>query len=57
MSEAGHALREQMPHKFFLGQAVEYTLVAGSTRRGLYFVTAMLPEQDGEFEYHIDILM
>jgi hypothetical protein len=43
-----------MPHKFILGQAVEYT----PTRRlyappGIYVVTAKLPERDGEFEYHI----
>jgi hypothetical protein len=43
-----------MPHKFILGQEVEYTpgprLYAP---RGLYIVTAKLPERDGEFEYHI----
>jgi hypothetical protein len=43
-----------MPHKFILGQAVEYT----PPRRlyappGIYVVTAKLPERDGEFEYHI----
>ena len=43
-----------MPHKFIIGQAVEYTppreLYAP---HGLYIVTAKLPERDGEFEYHI----
>ena len=43
-----------MPHKFILGQEVEYH----SPRRlysppGIYVVTAKLPERDGEFEYHI----
>ena len=43
-----------MPHKFKVGQAVEYhpprrlyAPIAG------YAVTATLPERDGEFEYHI----
>ena len=43
-----------MPHKFNLGQAVEYhhprELYAPP---GIYVVTAKLPERDGEFEYHI----
>jgi hypothetical protein len=43
-----------MPHKFILGQAVEYSprgrLYAPP---GIYVVTAKLPERDGEFEYHI----
>jgi hypothetical protein len=43
-----------MPHKFILGQAVEYTpprlLYAPP---GIYVVTAKLPERDGEFEYYI----
>jgi hypothetical protein len=43
-----------VPHKFILGQAVEYS----PPRRlyappGIYVVTAKLPERDGEFEYHI----
>ncbi len=43
-----------MPHKFFLGQAVEYTPGRGHyAPPGLYIVTAKLPERDGEFEYHI----
>jgi hypothetical protein len=46
--------RANMPHKFILGQAVEYA----APRRlyappGIYLVTAKLPERDGEFEYHI----
>jgi hypothetical protein len=45
---------EHMPHKFILGQAVEYTPPRGIfTPRGVYVVTAKLPEQAGEFEYHI----
>jgi hypothetical protein len=43
-----------MPHKFIIGQAVEYALGQGLyAPRGLYIVTATLPERDGEFEYHI----
>jgi hypothetical protein len=43
-----------MPHKFILGQAVEYA----PPRRlrappGIYLVTAKLPDRDGEFEYPI----
>jgi hypothetical protein len=43
-----------MPHKFKIGQAVEYA----SPRwiyapPGIYVVTAKLAERDGEFEYHI----
>jgi hypothetical protein len=43
-----------MPHKFNLGQTVEYS----AARRfyaplGIYVVTAKLPERNGEFEYHI----
>jgi hypothetical protein len=43
-----------MPHKFILGQTVEYhpprLLYAPP---GIYVVTAKLPERDGEFEYHV----
>jgi hypothetical protein len=43
-----------MPHKFILGQAVGYTPPPGLyAHPGIYVVTAKLPEQDGEFEYHI----
>ena len=43
-----------MPHKFIIGQAVEYTPGRGHyAPPGLYIVTARLPERDGEFEYHI----
>ena len=52
--EAAPALREQMPHKFILGQAVEYYSPRGLyAPPGIYVVTAKLPERDGEFEYHI----
>ena len=42
-----------MPHKFILGQAVEYRPRGLYAPRGIYVVTALLPERDGEFEYHI----
>jgi hypothetical protein len=43
-----------MPHKFILGQAVEYRSPRGLyAPPGIYVVTAKLPERDGEFEYHI----
>ena len=43
-----------MPHKFIIGQAVEYIPSPGLyAPGGLYIVTAKLPERDGEFEYHI----
>ena len=43
-----------MPHKFILGQAVEYYSPRGQySPPGIYVVTAKLPERDGEFEYHI----
>jgi hypothetical protein len=43
-----------MPHKFILGQAVEYTPPRGLyAPSGIYVVRAKLPERDGEFEYHI----
>ena len=43
-----------MPHKFILGQAVEYHPPGRHyAPRGIYVVTATLPERDGEFEYHI----
>ena len=43
-----------MPHKFNLGQTVEYYPPGRHyAPRGIYVVTATLPERDGEFEYHI----
>ena len=43
-----------MPHKFTIGQAVEYSAPRGHyAPPGIYLVTAKLPERDGEFEYHI----
>ena len=43
-----------MPHKFILGQAVEYHSPRGLyAPRGIYVVTAKLPERDSEFEYRI----
>jgi len=43
-----------MPHKFTIGQAVEYSAPRGLyAPPGIYLVTAKLPERDGEFEYHI----
>jgi hypothetical protein len=43
-----------MPHKFIIGQAVEYYSPRGlHAPSGIYAVTAKLPERDGEFQYHI----
>jgi hypothetical protein len=43
-----------MPHKFIIGQAVEYYSPRGfHAPSGIYVVSAKLPERDGEFEYHI----
>jgi hypothetical protein len=43
-----------MPHKFILGQAVEYRAPPRLyAPPGIYVMTAKLPERDGEFEYHI----
>jgi hypothetical protein len=43
-----------MPHKFTIGQAVEYSPPPRlHAPPGIYLVTAKLPERDGEFEYHI----
>src|SRR5271165_5230363 len=43
-----------MPHKFKIGQAVEYRASRGIyAPGGTYLVTARLPERDGEFEYRI----
>jgi hypothetical protein len=43
-----------MPHKFKIGQPVEYHPPHGIyPPRGTYLVTAKLPQSDGEFEYHI----
>ena len=43
-----------MPHKFILGQAVGYTPPGRHyAPPGIYVVTALLPERDREFEYHI----
>ena len=42
-----------MPHKFILGQAVEYYPRGLYAPPGIYVVTAKLAERDGEFEYHI----
>jgi hypothetical protein len=44
----------KMPHKFILGQAVEYTPPRGlHAPPGIYVVIAKLSERDGEFEYYI----
>ena len=43
-----------MPHKFNLGQAVEYHPPRGLyAPLGVYVVAAKLAERDGEFEYYI----
>jgi hypothetical protein len=43
-----------MPHKFILGQTVEYTPPQKlQAPPGIYVVIAKLSERDGEFEYYI----
>jgi hypothetical protein len=43
-----------MPHKFNLGQTVEYHPPRGHyAPPGIYVVAAKLAERDGEFEYYI----
>jgi hypothetical protein len=43
-----------MPHRFRIGQAVEYDSPKWAhAPLGTYLVTARLPERNGEFEYHI----
>jgi hypothetical protein len=43
-----------MSHKFKLGQAVEYYPSRGLfAPHGQYVISAVLPERDGEFQYHI----
>ena len=44
-----------MPHKFAVGQIVHFRPVAWpiDAARGLYHVTMLLPERNGEFEYRI----
>ena len=43
-----------MPHKFILGQTVEFTPPRGvQAPPGIYVVTAKLAERDAEFEYYI----
>ena len=43
-----------MPHKFILGQTVEYIPPRGlEAPSGIYVVIAKLSERDGEFEYYI----
>ena len=41
-------------HKFKIGQEVEYSPPRGNyAPRGMYLVTRLLPERDGQFEYVI----
>jgi hypothetical protein len=44
-----------MTHKFRVGQTVQFQHAARflNTASGLYNVTKLLPERDGEFEYRI----
>jgi hypothetical protein len=50
----GQAVFHPMSHKFKLGQAVEYYPSRGLfAPHGQYVISAVLPERDGEFQYHI----
>ena len=40
-------------YKFKVGQAVQFSPQCARGAPGLYVVTALLPERDGEFEYSI----
>ena len=40
-------------HKFGLGQAVQFSPQSARVTSGLYVITGLLPERDGEFEYCI----
>jgi hypothetical protein len=40
-------------YKFNIGQAVQFAPQCARGAPGLYVVTALLPERDGEFEYSI----
>jgi hypothetical protein len=40
-------------HRFNIGQAVQFSPQCARGAPGLYVVTALLPERDGEFEYSI----
>jgi hypothetical protein len=43
-----------MPHKFCIGQSVEYFAVDTLSKgAGLYTIIRLLPEDAGEFQYHI----
>ena len=54
LGRRGQAVFHPMSHKFKLGQGVEYypshSLFAP---HGQYVISAVLPERDGEFQYHI----
>jgi len=48
------ALGERMPHKFKIGQLVDYHPPTGNyAPRGPYLIVAQLPKRDGDFEYRI----
>jgi hypothetical protein len=40
-------------YKFKIGQAVQFSPRGALSAHGLYVVTVLLPERDGEFEYSI----
>ena len=45
---------ERMPHKFKIGQLVDYHPPTGNyAPRGPYLIVAQLPKRDGDFEYQI----
>jgi hypothetical protein len=47
------ATGETTEHKFKIGQAVQFSPQCALVAPGLYVVTELLPERDGEFEYSI----
>ena len=47
------ARRATGDHKFGIGQAVQFSPQSARVTSGLYVITGLLPERDGEFEYCI----
>jgi hypothetical protein len=53
LSQLDQTTGEISGYKFKIGQAVQFSPQCARIARGLYVVTGLLPERDGEFEYCI----
>jgi hypothetical protein len=54
LGQLDHTAREEEgAYKFKIGQAVQFSPQCALVAPGLYVVTGLLPERDGEFEYCI----